>query len=176
MRHFAAHECDYRTTMNENATPTEQLDATQANPAQKPGVLGAGQFVSLKRRLVSMLYESLLLAALLLVAGFAYIPVFGALHGPFQKAVFQLYLLGVIGVYFVVFWMRGGQTLAMKTWRIRLVTAEGGAVSMPLCVRRFALAFAGLLCAGLGFLWAVLDREHQFLHDRLLGTRLVRTD
>ena len=176
MRHFAAHECDYRTTMNENATPTEQLDATQAKLAQKPGVPGAGQFVSLKRRLVSMLYESLLLAALLLVAGFAYIPVFGALHGPFQKAVFQLYLLGVIGVYFVVFWMRGGQTLAMKTWRIRLVTAEGGALPMPLCVRRFALAFVGLLCAGLGFLWAVFDRDRQFLHDRLLGTRLVKTD
>lgn len=176
MRHFAAHERDYRTTMNENATPSEQIGVELASLGKKSGLLGAGQFASLKRRLVSMFYESLLLAALLLVAGFAYIPVFGALHGPFQKAVFQLYLLGVVGVYFVVFWTRGGQTLAMKTWRIRLVTAEGGAVSMPLCVRRYALAFAGLLCVGLGFLWAVFDREHQFLHDRLSGTRLVKTD
>lgn len=147
-----------------------------ANRAQKYSVAGADQFASLKRRLVSMFYESILLAALLLVAGLAYIPVFGVLHGPFQKAVFQLYLLAVIGVYFVVFWMRGGQTLAMKTWHIRLVTTQGGALSMPLCVRRFALAFALLLCAGLGFLWAVFDRDHQFLHDRLLGTRLVKTD
>lgn len=134
------------------------------------------QLASLKRRLVSMLYELLLLAALLLVASFAYIPIFGVLHGPFQKAVFQLYLLVVVGVYFVTFWVRGGQTLAMKTWHIRLVSDTGAALPLSLCTLRFALAFAGLLCAGLGFLWALVDREHQFLHDRLARTRLVKTD
>ncbi len=134
------------------------------------------QAASLKRRLASMLYESLLLFALCLVAGFAYIPIFGSTHGPFQKAVFQLYLLGVMMFYFVTFWKRGGQTLAMKTWRIRLVGADGSAATAAQCSARFCLAAAGLLCAGVGFLWALIDPERQFLHDRLCKTRLVSTN
>lgn len=130
----------------------------------------------LRRRLVAMLYESMLLFALLLLAGFAYIPIFGSVHGPFQKAVFQFYLLIVMMIYFIVFWKRGGQTLAMKTWRIRLVRLDGEPLSTPQCIVRFSLATLGLLCAGAGFLWALIDPERQFLHDRLCKTRLVRTE
>lgn len=133
------------------------------------------QPASLKRRIAAMFYESLLLFALLMLAGFAYLPVFGGIHGPFQKAVFQLYLLGVMMLYFVVFWKRGGQTLAMKTWHIRLVRLDGQMLSVPQCVARFALATLGLLCAGAGFLWTFADPERQFLHDRLCKTRLVRS-
>jgi uncharacterized RDD family membrane protein YckC len=132
------------------------------------------QLASIKRRIISMVYESLLLVALLLVAGFAYIPIFGSIQGPFQKAVFQLYLLGVMMLYFMVFWKRGGQTLAMKTWRIRLVRLDGGPLSSAQCIVRFALATVGLLCAGGGFLWALADPERQFLHDRLCKTRLIK--
>lgn len=145
---------EYRTTMHENAT-------TSLQPA------------SLKRRLAAMVYEALLLLALSMLAGFAYIPIFGGIHGPFQKAVFQLYLLGVMMVYFLVFWKRGGQTLPMKTWRIRLVRAGGGPPSSAQCVARFCLAAAGLAGFGAGFLWALVDPERQFLHDRLCRTRLV---
>lgn len=134
------------------------------------------QPAGLKRRFAAMAYESLLLIALLLVAGFAYIPVFGSIQGPFQKALFQLYLLGVMMLYFVVFWKRGGQTLAMKTWRIRLVRLDGGPLSTVQCMIRFALAALGLLCAGAGFLWALADPESQFLHDRLCKTRLTKSD
>ena len=133
------------------------------------------QLASLKRRLVSMFYESLLVVALLLVAGFAYIPIFGGIHGPFQKAVFQLYLLGVMLFYFVTFWRRGGQTLAMKTWHIRLTRADGSPLSTALCVSRFILAMLGFLFAGIGFFWALVDPDGQFLHDRICKTRLART-
>lgn len=132
------------------------------------------QPASLRRRLASMLYESLLLFALAMLAGFAYIPIFGGIHGPFQKAVFQLYLLGVMMLYFVVFWKRG-QTLAMKTWHIRLVNTDGGTPTTAQCAARFCLATLGLLCAGAGFLWALLDSDRQFLHDRLCRTRLIKT-
>lgn len=131
------------------------------------------QLASLKRRLASMFYESILLFALLMVAGFAYIPIFGEIQGPFQKAVFQLYLIGVLMFYFVTFWKRGGQTLAMKTWHIRLARLDGSPLSTPQCIMRFSLALLGFLCAGLGFLWALADPERQFLHDRLCKTRLV---
>lgn len=145
---------EYRTTMHENATTPLQL-------------------ASLKRRLAAMFYESLLLFALSMLAGFAYIPIFGGIHGPFQKAVFQLYLLGVMMLYFLIFWKRGGQTLAMKTWKIRLVNRDGGPPSTAQCVARFCLAVPGLLCAGAGFLWALADPDRQFLHDRLCNTRLA---
>ncbi|MEW6131887.1 MAG: RDD family protein [Pseudomonadota bacterium] len=130
----------------------------------------------LGRRLAAMLYESILLFALLLLAGFFYIPIFGSVHGPFQKAAFQFYLLMVMMIYFVVFWKRGGQTLAMKTWHIRLVRLDGKLPSTPQCIVRFSLATLGLLCAGAGFLWALIDPERQFLHDRLCRTRLIRTE
>jgi uncharacterized RDD family membrane protein YckC len=112
----------------------------------------------------------------LLLASFAYIPVFGGIQGPFQKAVFQLYLLGVMMLYFVVFWKRGGQTLAMKTWRIRLTRLDGKPLSTAQCIIRFVLAALGVLCAGAGFLWALADPDQQFLHDRLCKTRLVMSN
>lgn len=133
------------------------------------------KLAGLKRRLAAMFYESLLLAALLLVAGFAYIPVFGSIHGPFQKAVFQLYLLVVMMLYFILFWKMGGQTLAMKTWRIRLTTVGGNPLTTAQCFFRFVLAATGLLLLGSGFLWALVDPDRQFLHDRLCKTRLTRT-
>lgn len=127
-------------------------------------------------RLAAMVYESLLLFAVLMVAGFAYIPLFGGIEGPFQKAVLQLYLLGVMMLYFVLFWKLGGQTLAMKTWHIRLTRLDGGPPSTAQCIMRFILAALGLLCVGTGFLWALVDPERQFLHDRLCKTRLARTN
>ncbi len=62
----------------------------------------------------------------------------------------------------------------MKTWRIRLVrAADGGAVNPGRAAHRFVLALLGTLAAGLGFAWALVDRDRQFLHDRLAGTALV---
>jgi uncharacterized RDD family membrane protein YckC len=94
------------------------------------------------------------------------------LIGP-ARLLFQAYLLLVAGAYFIWFWRRGGQTLAMKTWRLRLVDTRGGALTPRLALARFVLAALGTLCLGAGFLWALVDRDRQFLHDRLAGTRIV---
>jgi uncharacterized RDD family membrane protein YckC len=121
-----------------------------------------------------MIYESLLVIAVVFVASFVALPVVGDLHAPWQKHLFQVFLLGVLFAYFAAFWLRSGQTLAMKTWRVRLVRADGGRVSPGQAALRFCLALAGLALAGAGFWWALFDRDRQFLHDRLLGTRLIR--
>jgi uncharacterized RDD family membrane protein YckC len=60
----------------------------------------------------------------------------------------------------------------MKTWRIRLESTDGGKVDAPRAVRRYLFALVGTAALGIGFLWAFLDRDGQFLHDRLAGTRL----
>ncbi|MCL5059134.1 MAG: RDD family protein [Candidatus Thermoplasmatota archaeon] len=125
-------------------------------------------------RIASMIYESLLVTAVVFVASFLVIPVVGEMRAPWQRHLFQIYILGVLFAYFSAFWLRSGQTLAMKTWRIRLVQQNGDPLTFRQAVPRFFLALIGLLLAGAGFWWALVDRDRQFLHDRIAGTRLVR--
>ena len=111
----------------------------------------------------------------------------------------QVWLFRVIGAYFIFFWRRGGQTLAMQTWRIRLVSFSDTILSGRLTFRQAALRYllawlwflpALVIDSLLGFkgwpsigvivlgmlLWLSTVRmnpDRQFLHDRLAGTRLV---
>jgi uncharacterized RDD family membrane protein YckC len=125
-------------------------------------------------RIAAMVYELLLVTAVVFVASFLIIPVVGNLQAPWQRHLFQIYILGVLFAYFSAFWLRSGQTLAMKTWRIRLVSRDGASLTIKQAVLRFVIALAGLLLAGAGYWWALIDRDRQFLHDRIAGTRLVR--
>jgi len=125
-------------------------------------------------RFAAMIYESLLVTAVVFVASFIIIPVVGEMHAAWQRHLFQFYLAGILFAYFSAFWLRSGQTLAMKTWRIRLVDQHGGRISFKQALLRFFIALFGLLLAGIGFWWALVDRDRQFLHDRIAGTRLVR--
>lgn len=147
---------------------------------------------SIRVRLAAMVYESLLVLAVLFIASLPFLYVFGDAQRGWRHLAFQLYLAAILFAYFATFWRRSGQTLAMKTWRIRLVGPEGGRITLRLALLRFmlmmvmpALALAGywwlhanvwpwLVLGSSGVLWALVDRDRQFLHDRLLGTRLVR--
>jgi uncharacterized RDD family membrane protein YckC len=128
---------------------------------------------SLFRRFGSALYDLLLVTALVLVATFPFLAVFGdSTHG-WRRHVLQVYVVAVAGAYFVGFWTHGGQTLAMKTWRIRVVRFDGLPLTRGRAVHRYLLAILSLLAVGFGFAWALFDRERQFLHDRLAGTALI---
>ena len=129
---------------------------------------------TLKTRLAAMIYESLLVTAVLFLAAFVFIPLAGDMGVAWKRHAFQIYLLGVLFAYFSLFWVRSGQTLAMKTWHIRLVDRNGKLISLKQALLRFILAFLGLGLFGLSIVWALFDRDRQFLHDRLAGTRLVR--
>jgi uncharacterized RDD family membrane protein YckC len=122
----------------------------------------------LARRLGSMLYEALLLFAVAFFAGFAFHFASGAapLEGWLLRA-HQAFLAAVFAAYFLWCWLRGGQTLAMKTWRVRLVGVSPGRALL-----RFLLVLV-LVPTGVSLVWAIVDRDGQFLHDRLAGTRLV---
>ncbi|MBI1395575.1 MAG: RDD family protein [Betaproteobacteria bacterium] len=116
----------------------------------------------------------MLMFGLTFVASWAFTVLLGdATHGPL-RVVYQLYLVVVAGAYFVYCWHRTGQTLAMKTWGLRVVGPAGRPLSIGRATLRYVLALAGLLAFGLTFWWALLDRERQFLHDRVLRTRVVR--
>lgn len=87
----------------------------------------------------------------------------------------MVHLVLVVAAYFLWFWRRDGRTLAMKTWKVQLQSADGTAPSIDQLLLRLMLAGPSICGFGAGLIWAVFDRDRQFLHDRLSGTRLVYT-
>jgi uncharacterized RDD family membrane protein YckC len=80
----------------------------------------------------------------------------------------------VTGWYATASWRRGGQTLGMRPWRLKLESRDGTPLRRRQLWLRFAVATLSLLLGGLGFWWAWLDRQRLTWHDRASGTRLVR--
>ena len=119
-----------------------------------------------------MFYESLMLIAVLFIASFIFHLLFRDANSILFRPAFQLYLLLVAGIYFIWFWTHGGQTLPMQTWKLRVVTVDGQRVHLKQAVARYLFAVVGIFLLGCGIIWALFDRDHQFLHDRLAGTRI----
>ena len=130
----------------------------------------------LLRRLASMSYEALLLIGVIALTVLLPHTLLGAFtHYIASPIVFQAHFFIVLLIYFSWFWSNGGQTLAMKTWRIRLVTHDGRPVRPAQALLRYLLCWPSIALAGAGIVWALIDRDRQFLHDRIAGTRLVMT-
>lgn len=159
-----------------------------AVPLQTPG---------LRRRLACFVYEGVLLFGVLMVAGFVYGLLTQQRHALVGMHGLQVFVFLVLGTYFSWFWSHGGQTVAMKTWRIRLLMQDGQPVPTARAAMRYVLswlwflpALAGTYLAGarsgaaialavmVGVLaYAALSRlnpQRQYWHDRLCGTRLVQ--
>lgn len=130
----------------------------------------------LLRRLASMLYESILLFAVWFVAVWLFQFAAATLDiVGWRRHLLQVFILAVFALYFLYCWLRGGQTLAMKTWRIRVVAKKGHARLAPkAALLRFLYALL-LVPTIIGILWALVDRDRQFLHDRLAGSLLIPT-
>ena len=80
----------------------------------------------------------------------------------------------VTGLYAVLSWRRGGQTLGMRPWRLKVVAADGRAPAGKALIVRFLVGGVSLLAAGLGFWWAFFDGDRLTWHDRASGTRMIR--
>jgi uncharacterized RDD family membrane protein YckC len=129
---------------------------------------------SILRRLASMLYEFLLLFAIGFLATWLFQFAAGtlAIEG-WRRHLLQLFVVAVFAIYFVWCWLRGGQTLAMKTWHIRVVAKNGhGPLAPAAALARFFFALL-LVPTLIGLFWAMVDRDRQFLHDRLAGSLLI---
>jgi uncharacterized RDD family membrane protein YckC len=123
---------------------------------------------------VCLFYDGLLLVPVLFISSYLFLTLTQPLQGTAaHRPLFQAWICLVLGVYFVYCWTRSGQTLAMKTWRIRVVRQDGGLVEMRRALVRYVIALVGTLLVGVTFWWALFDRARLFLHDRLAGTRLV---
>ncbi|MDR2165906.1 MAG: RDD family protein [Zoogloeaceae bacterium] len=129
---------------------------------------------SIRRRLAAMFYESLLLFAVIMF-GFMLPHVLFRLFVPViaPPRLLLLHLLLLLMLYCVWFWTHGGQTPALKTWKIRVVDVSGRPLRPAQAVFRYLAAWPSLLLFGVGVFWALFDSDRQFLHDRLAGSRVV---
>jgi uncharacterized RDD family membrane protein YckC len=129
----------------------------------------------LARRLVAMTYDLLLLVAILMVATLPVVLFFGGVpRGTLAHLLYQIYLLAAIFLFFGWFWVHGGQTLGMRAWRLRVARQDGLALTWRDALVRFLAAIPSLLCAGLGYLWILIDRDRLAWHDRISHTRVLR--
>ena len=127
------------------------------------------------RRLGAMVYDLLLVIAVVMAAAVPFVWVAGdTSHRPWARIAFQLYLLAVIFFYYAWFWVRSGQTLGMLTWKLRIVGENGENITWRRALQRFAMAGLSLLCVGLGFLWILFDRDKRAWHDRMSSTLVIR--
>lgn len=147
------------------------------SPAKTPGQALVGW------RLLALVYDALPVLALWLLVG-AVFAIGHTLAGhpvrenikPFSALQWIEWLCCwlVTGAYAVLSWRRGGQTLGMRPWRLRVTDPQGGPAPVRSLAARYAWGSLSLLLAGAGFWWAWIDRERLAWHDRLSGTRLRR--
>ena len=141
------------------------MTARSSNFRTSPGVM---------RRLACMTYETLLLLGILAIALLLPHVLIGHwLHRVATPLLLWAHLFLVLLAYFCWFWTHGGQTLAMKTWRMRVVDRSGRPIRPLHALVRYVLCWPSIGLFGAGLLWAVIDRDGQFLHDRLAGTRII---
>ncbi len=133
-----------------------------------------GMAPGLGRRILALGYEFLLLLGVWFIAAFLFHLVFRDTTAEYFRPLFQFYLLIIGGIYFIWFWTHGGQTLAMQTWKLRLVSENGGKTTVQQAMVRYLVAVIGISCFGLGLLWALFDRNRQFLHDKVAGTQIIK--
>ena len=149
------------------------------------------------RRLACFAYEGVLLFALAVVTGLIFSPLFQQRHALDNRYGLMATVASIFALYFVYFWSKGGQTLAMQTWHVRVLDLQGKPLTTGRALSRYALSWLWFLPALSGLylfdmqrsggavfcalfagiiayaLLAQLHPQKQFLHDRICGTRLV---
>ncbi len=157
----------------EDTEATEELRTPGSNPAR----------ALILWRLFALLYDLWPVLALWMLVGTAFTLAYTAAGhdarqniAPFSPLQILLWAVCwlVTGVYAVLSWRKGGQTLGMRPWRLRVTDAEGGAAGTRALCLRYAVGTLSLLLGGLGFWWAWVDRARLTWHDRASDTRMVR--
>ncbi len=132
-------------------------------------------------RLLAMVYDLFPVIALcMLISGLELLVAHGRTSDQFN--VYVGFLISVVpawlvtGTYFVLSWRRGGATIGMRPWRLKVLAADGRPATLRALWLRYAVATLSLLAVGLGFVWALFDGERRCWHDMAAGTRFVRMD
>ena len=129
------------------------------------------------RRFGAMLYDSLLVLALMALVTFMFFPFTGKAitpqeSGPIER-VYQAALVLVTVLFFGVFWTWRGQTVGMLAWRLRVERSDGSFLTWRDALIRLGGACVSFAALGLGYFWIWIDRDQLAWHDRWSGTRVV---
>ena len=176
--------------------PSPSVDRADATgEAFFPAPSSADETPSVRRRLASFTYEGVVLFGVLMLSGWLFSTLAQQRHALALRDGLQWYLFVVLGIYFITFWTRGGQTVAMRAWHLKVVAANGQALTQLRALARYAASYAWVVpglaiahfsgMAGGGLLlplllnvlgYALVARfspDRQFLHDKLCGTRII---
>lgn len=140
---------------------------TAEEPNASPGFI---------RHMAIVAYDGLLLVALLFLATALILPFNKGEAFTSSQYFFPLYILLVSYLYYGWFWVHGGQTLGMKTWKIKIQTLDRKPITWPLALKRFLLAIISWGFVGLGFLWKFVDKNQLSWHDHGSKTGLFFED
>lgn len=127
----------------------------------------------LRRRLVCILYEGLVVFSILLIGFLMPQIVLSGFGWTLSAKALWLHVFLLLMAYFVWCWLNGGQTLPMKTWKLRVVDESNRPLRPLQAVLRYLVAWPSILLFGIGIFWALVDKDKQFLHDRIAGTRIT---
>lgn len=125
------------------------------------------------RRLACMLYEGLVVFSILLIGFWLPQALLSGIGLGFSARGLWLHILVLLMLYFLWFWLHGGQTLPMKTWKLKLANPDDRPPRPTQALLRYLAAWPSILLFGIGIFWALVDKDKQFLHDRIAGTRIV---
>lgn len=156
--------------------PYAQPMSTTATDAVRPSALLLRRFAALFYDLWPVLALWMLISAVFTLGYTASGHATRENIPPYSLLQWLLWLCcwGVAGIYATASWRHGGQTLGMRPWQLHLCSLSGAPVRRGALWKRYAAGTLSLLCGGLGFWWALFDRDRLTWHDRLSGTRLVR--
>lgn len=124
------------------------------------------------RHMAIIAYDALLLLALLFLATAIVLPFNAGEAFTSSQFFFPIYIILISFLYYGWFWTNGGQTLGMKTWKIKIQTLDRQPITWPLAFKRFFLAAVSWSFVGLGFLWKFFDKKQYTWHDHLSKTSL----
>lgn len=133
------------------------------------------QHVTLLRRIGAILYDTVLLITVLVFASLFAVVLFKITPQHPYFLIYQIYIFSICFIFFAWPWIQGGQTLGMKTWNIKLVHNKHKKLSRTDALIRFLFAIISWLALGLGFIWALFDKERRTWHDMASNTKLVRS-
>ena len=120
----------------------------------------------------SLIYELFALVPIWMATGFIFIYFFDDFFGAYRRSIFQIYLWLISGVYLTYCWTKSGQTLAMRAWKLKIISGRG-ALTKKLAWKRYIYATLGALIGGMGFIWALTNKKHLYLHDQILNNYFI---
>ncbi len=128
------------------------------------------------KRLMAALYDLLPLLALMFMTTAVLLPFTGGEAMPERglgHIAYQLLLYGLGAAYYIVSWQRGGQTIGMRAWRLRVRTDSGEPLSFKSAALRFLCSLISIAVLGLGLLWGLFDARRRMWHDRWTRTQVI---